>query len=273
VDSVSTPSRPLEGRTIVVTRPARQAAGLTELLSRSGARVIEAPTIEIEPPESWVPVDAALDELATFAWVAFTSVNGVTMLEQRLPARGITWREVGARRVAAIGPATARALEERGVRVDLVPGDFRAEALASALIECATRGDRVLLPRAARTRDVLVVELRRAGLDVVEVAAYRTRTVGDGAGTLRAALAEGRVDAVTLTSSSTARGFARLFTADERARWLGGVTIASIGPITAATAAEQGLLTGVMPTEYTIPALARALDDHFGAGPKARRSA
>ena len=101
------------------------------------------------------------------------------------------------------------------------------------------------------------------GADVTEVAAYRTRPPDAVSGALRAALAAGEVDAVTFTSSSTARNFARLFTEDERRAWFAGVTVASIGPITAATAAEHGFATTVMPSDYTIPALARVLARHF----------
>jgi len=138
--------------------------------------------------------------------------------------------------------------------------------------------DRVLLPRAKDTRDILVVELRRLGVSVTEVPAYQTRRVEDGVVRLREALASGNVDAVTFTSSSTARNFAEQFSEDERSAWRGKTAIASIGPITAATAAEYGLATDVMPTEYTIPALARALADYFSrtrrnAGPRSRRSA
>jgi uroporphyrinogen III methyltransferase / synthase len=258
-------ARPLDGRTIVVTRAATQAARFVELLEAAGARVLQAPTIVIEAPESWAPLDAALDAIDTFTWVVFTSVNGVAMVDRRLAVRGLAWTALGAVRVAAIGPATADALGEHGVRVDVVPGEYRAEALAARLRSVVGSGDRVLLARAARTRDVLPRDLKRFGADVVEVPAYRTRRAEDGAARLRQALANGVVDAVTFTSSSTARNFAELFGEDERARLLRGVTVASIGPVTAATAAEYGLITEVMPAEYTIRALARALVDHFGA--------
>jgi uroporphyrinogen III methyltransferase/synthase len=259
---VSVP-RPLAGRTIVVTRAAEQAGTFTALLEREGARVIEAPTIAIEPPESWEPLDAALADPARFTWVAFTSVNGVAMVDGRLRALGRGWSSFGGVRAAAIGPATAAALGVRGVVAEVVPGEYRAEGLIERLNGRVGPGDRVLLPRAAETRDVLVSELRRLGAEVTEVAAYRTRALTDVPDALRAALAAGEVDAVTFTSSSTARNFARLFTEAERRAWFAGVTVASIGPITAATAAEHGLATTVMPSDYTIPALARALADHF----------
>lgn len=261
-------ARPLEGRTIVVTRAAAQARRFTELLQAAGARVVEAPTIVVGPPASWEALDAALDALASFTWVIFTSVNGVAMVDRRLAARGLAWSALAGRRVAAIGPATADALGEHGVRADVVPREYRAEGLVERLHGRAGAGDRILLPRAAQTRDVLVAGLRALGADVVEVPAYATRRVEGVAGPLREALAAGAIDAVTFTSSSTARNFAELFTDEERRAWRGSFVVASIGPITAATAAEYGLTTTVMPREYTIPALARALADYFARAPR-----
>jgi len=266
--------RPLEGRTIVVTRARAQAQRFAQLLEAAGARVLQAPTIVIEPPASWELLDTALAALDSFTWVVFTSVNGVAMVDRRLTARGLAWAAIGRKRVAAIGPATAEALAEHGVRVELVPAEFRAEALVEGLRRVVGPGDRVLLPRAKETRDVLVVELRRLGVAVTEVPAYQTRRVEEGVVRLREALASGSVDAVTFTSSSTARNFAEQFSDDERSAWRGRIAVASIGPITAATAAEYGLSTDVMPSEYTIPALARALADYFSRAPKSagRRS-
>jgi uroporphyrinogen III methyltransferase / synthase len=269
--------RPLEGRTIVVTRARAQAQRFAQLLEAAGARVLQAPTIVIEPPASWELLDAALGALDSFTWIVFTSVNGVAMVDRRLSARGLAWAAIARKRVAAIGPATAEALAEHGLRVELVPTEYRAEALVEALRRVVGPADRVLLPRAKETRDVLVVELRRLGVTVTEVPAYQTRRIEDGVARLRDALASGSVDAVTFTSSSTARNFAEQFSDDERSAWRGRIAVASIGPITAATAAEYGLSTDVMPSEYTIPALARALADYFArtprsAGRRSRRS-
>ena len=270
--------QPLKGRTIVVTRARAQAQRFVQLLEAAGARVLQAPTIVIEPPASWEPLDTALAALDSFTWLIFTSVNGVAMVDRRLVARGIPWAAIARKRVAAIGPATADALAEHGVRVEAVPAEYRAEGLVERLRAVVGPADRVLLPRAKDTRDILVVELRRLGVSVTEVPAYQTRRVEDGVVRLREALASGNVDAVTFTSSSTARNFAEQFSEDERSAWRGKTAVASIGPITAATAAEYGLATDVMPTEYTIPALARALADYFSrtrrnAGPRSRRSA
>ena len=263
-----TESRPLQGRTIVITRAAAQAPKFVELLEAEGARVLAAPSIAIEAPPSWEPLDTALDAIDSFTWIVFTSVNGVSMVDRRLTARRHGWAGVMRRRVAAIGPATAEALAEHGVRADVVPGEYRAEGLVARLRAELKPGERVLLPRAAQARDVLVQELRRAGAEVVEVPVYVTRKVERDAGRLRDALAARTVHAVTFTSSSTARNFAEMFSDDERRALLSGVTVASIGPITAATAAEYGLSTDVMPAEYTIPALTRALVDYFRAIPR-----
>jgi len=261
-------ARPLAGRTIVVTRAAAQAQRFTELLEAAGARVIEAPAIVIGPPASWEPLDAALAVLESYTWVVFTSTNGVLMVDRRLAALGLGWAAMAGRRVAAIGPATADALREHDVRVDVVPAEYRAEGLVARLRALLSASDRVLLPRAAQTRDVLVTELRALGVQVTEVAAYATRKAESGSTRLAESLANGAVDAVTFTSSSTARNFAEAFTEEERRAWRGRVAVASIGPITASTAAEYGLTTDIMPGEYTIPALARAITDYFARIPR-----
>ncbi|PYM21088.1 MAG: hypothetical protein DMD81_00405 [Candidatus Rokuibacteriota bacterium] len=264
--------RPLAGRTVLVTRPSAQASSLTRLLDAAGARVLEIPTIVIEPPESWEPLDQALDRLGDFTWVIFTSVNGVGMVARRLEERGGSWSTIGGKSVAGIGPATAAALDAHGVAVTVVPAEYRAEGLIARLRGKIGGNDRVLLPRAAETRDLLVRELSRLAAEVVEVPVYRTLRAPDAGRRLREALGSGTVDVVTFTSSSTVRGVLDLLPEEERARWLGGVTIASIGPITAATVAHYGLTTHVMPHEYTIPALAKAIAEHF-ARPGGRTAA
>jgi uroporphyrinogen III methyltransferase/synthase len=262
-----TRTRPLEGRTIVVTRASAQAQRFASLLSAAGASVLETPTIAIEAPASWAPLDAALDAAASFRWLIFTSVNGVIMVDRRLGMRRLPWSGFARARVAAIGPATAEALAEHGLRVEIVPREYRAEGLVERLRGEVVPGDRVLLPRAAQTRDLLVKDLTRLGAAVIEVAAYTTRRVGTSGAALRHALSAGAVDVVTFTSSSTARNFAELFTEDERRAWFPALTVASIGPITAGTAAEYGLTTRIMPGEYTIPALARAIEDYCARVP------
>ena len=257
------PVQPLAGRVILVTRAREQAGHFTELLEHAGARVLVTPTIVIEPPDSWAPLDAALARAREYRWAIFTSVNGVSMVRRRLEQLGRGSEALGTCRIAAIGPATAEALRAWGVPAEVVPGEYVAEALAGHLRPLIRPRDRVLLPRAAETRDVLVRELAAMGADVDEVAAYRTRAATEGAAELRDALQRHEVDVVTFTSSSTVRNFAALWSPGELGPLMAGVTVACIGPITRRSAAALGLTTEIMPHEYTIPALARAIIAHF----------
>jgi uroporphyrinogen III methyltransferase / synthase len=277
------PTRPLAGRRILVTRPRAQAPALVERLEAAGASVLAVPTIAIEPPESWVPLDRALDRLGDYRWAVFTSANGVLMVRQRLAERGVSPTALSGLRIAAIGPATAEALRACGLGPDVVPEEYIAEGLAARLRALIRAGDRVLLPRAAETRDVLVRELGAMGARVEEVAAYRTGPAA-GASELRAALAEGGVDMVTFTSSSAVRYFAALFPSGELRPTMAGVAVACIGPVTAEAAVGLGLRPTVIADEYTIPALARAIIRYYGpeggsrpirdaAGPEAHKSA
>ena len=256
-------TRPLAGRVIAVTRAAEQAGALTALLEAAGARVLLVPTIEIGPPDSWAPLDAALADAAEYRWVIFTSANGVEMVRRRLAGAGHGAEVLAKTRTAAIGPATAAALREWGLSVDVVPGEYVAEALAERLRPLIRPGDRVLLPRAAETRDLLVRELAAMGARVDEVPAYRTRPAAPAAARLREAILTRSLDVVTFTSSSTVRNCAALFDPGELARLLAGVHVACIGPVTRATAAEFGLEVDIVPGAYTIPALAGAIAAYF----------
>lgn len=256
-------AKPLAGRLVVVTRPRAQAQAFTALLEEAGATVLLVPTIVIEPPVSWEPLDRALDRIADYGWAVFTSVNGVEMTRRRLAERGREMGVLRGRRLAAIGPATAGALRDLGLEPEVVPEEYVAEGLAESLRGLIGPGERVLLARAADTRDVLVRELEAAGAQVDEVPAYRTRPAHEDAEELRRALAAGRVDVVTFTSSSTVRHFAGLFPSGDLPRLLSGVAIACIGPVTRATAGELGLEARIVPREYTIPALAHAICQHY----------
>lgn len=259
----SVEAKPLAGKRVVVTRAREQAAGLIRLLEEAGAEVLEVPTIRIEPPESWEPLDRAIGELEAFRWVVFTSVNGVEMFRARLEAGGRDHMALSNARIAAIGPATAEALRRWGREPEIVPTEYRAEGLVERLRAEIKPGERILIPRAAEARELLVEGLTALGARVTEVPAYRTRPVGDGADRLKHALRSRSIHAITFTSSSTVRNFASLFSPEEREALLRDVVIAAIGPITARTAAAYGLTARVMPDAYTIPGLARALADYF----------
>jgi uroporphyrinogen III methyltransferase / synthase len=255
--------RPLFGRCVVVTRAREQASDFKGLLQQCGAHCIEFPTIAIEPPASWEPLDQAVRQLSSYQWVIFTSVNGVLHFMRRLQAAGLDVRELKGVRLAAIGPKTAEALERCGLRLDLVPGEYRAEAVLKGLGPSAVQGQRVLLPRAVEARDLLPDTLRQWGARVDVVPAYQTVLPGHQSAEVLEALRQGQVHCVTFTSSSTVSNFFRMFQQDDLLKALQGVAIACIGPVTAQTAEKYGLKIDILPEDYTIPALVDAIQDYF----------
>jgi len=257
---------PLAGKRILITRAREQASAFAAVLEAAGAEVVEFPTISIVPPESWAPLDAAIGRLREYQWVIFTSSNGVRSFRDRLQHAGRDVRDLHGITICAIGPATAAALATLGIRADLVPAEFKAEALLEAIraVPGGTdiRGARVLLARAAEARELLPDELTRRGAQVDVVAAYRTVRSIPEAEPVRAMLRDRNLHAVTFTSSSTVKHFLELVGEDAR-DLLRGVVVASIGPITAEAAARRGIVSDIVPENYTIPALAEALIRHF----------
>lgn len=243
----------LEGKRVLVTRPRAQAADLCALLEAHGAQPIVLPAIEIVPGED-AGLDTAIAALDAYAWVIFTSVNGVSAFFERLQRAGRDASAFAPVRVAAIGPATAQALEMRGVAVQFIPDEYVAERILDGLGE--VRGLRILLPRADIARKALADELAARGALVDEIAAYRTVAAAPDA----AGLAELRrgVDVITFTSSSTVRSFAA-----QIGRELGDALVACIGPITARTAREEGLRVDLVAETYTMEGLVKAVERHF----------
>ncbi|HEX9035617.1 MAG TPA: uroporphyrinogen-III synthase [Ktedonobacterales bacterium] len=261
--SETTIQAPLAGKRIAITRPPEQAAALAERLEALGAQTVPLATIAIAPIEDTAPLDAAIAGLSDYDWLVFTSVNGVAAFAARLAATGRGWDARGRARVAAIGPATARALEARGVGVDLTPDEYIAEGILDGLGNVA--GQRLLLARADIARRALADGLRLRGAVVDEVAAYRTVIQPVSPDAIHQALDGEPVDAITFTSSSTARGLLAGLAAlgrDPRAA-LRGVALAAIGPVTAATLREAGLEPALVAEEYTVPGLVVALVDYF----------
>ena len=256
-------TRPLFGRTIVVTRARAQASDLVERLNDLGANCLEYPTIEVVPPQDNAPLEAAIHDLAAYDWLIFTSVNGVHYFFERLFALGKDVRALHRVRTAVIGPATAEALRRQGLRSDILPASYRAEAVIEAFADQDVAGRRILLPRAAEARPILPQELRRMGADVDEIAAYRTRPVAAGADRLEDDLEAGRVDLVTFTSSSTVQNFYDMLPAGRREALIRELRTASIGPITTATAEKLGFTVSVTADEYTIPGLCDAVQAYF----------
>jgi uroporphyrinogen III methyltransferase/synthase len=257
--------RPLFGRRIVVTRAREQASRFMTMLSEMGADCVEFPTIEIVPPASWDDMDAAVRDIKDFKWIVTTSVNGVGYFLQRLFAAGKDARDLKGILVAAIGPKTAEAWHRAGIKADLVPEEYVAEAVIESFGKYGLSGSAVLIPRAEEAREILPDELARMGAKVRVVTAYRTVRPTREVEGIRELLQGGLVDMVTFTSSSTVRNFLGMFS-EEKAdlmEWMKRVSVACIGPITAKTAQSAGLKVDLVPESYTIEAFSSAIREHF----------
>jgi uroporphyrinogen III methyltransferase/synthase len=242
-------ARPLFGRSIVVTRAREQASELRARLEELGAEVVELPSIVVEP------IDFVAPDCAKYAWVVFTSANGVAHFWDRgIVAGGLDARAFAGARIAAIGPGTADALAAIGITADLVPERFVAESLLGAFPPPATAGARVLLPRAETARDVLPAGLAERGYEVDVLPVYRTVAAAPDEGDLARARA-GAVDAVTFTSSSTVNNFVDAVGAFEGEQPL----VVSIGPITSQTARDRGLRVDAEAQPHTIDGLVDAI--------------
>jgi uroporphyrinogen-III synthase/uroporphyrinogen III methyltransferase/synthase len=252
----------LTGKRVVVTQAVHQAPELRDLLRRTGAEPLLYPCIAIEPPADPAELDASLlaAVAGSYDWLVVTSANTALVLGQRLAALGVPDGALARLAVAAVGPATADAVRVNlGVAVSLVPDEHVAEGLAAALLAVLAPGQRVLLPQADLARPVLARELAAGGLAVTSVVAYRT-TVGSGGVQLAACLANKEVDAILLTSASTARNLVlRLQAEGGDLPLLNGVCIACIGPVTAAAAREAGLAVGVVAATQSLEGLVDAL--------------
>jgi uroporphyrinogen III methyltransferase / synthase len=255
--------RPLWGKTVLVTRSREQASRLVEVLTAAGARCLEVPTIEIMPPADFAPLDAALQYLPRYDWIIFTSANGVSAFMDRLFNMGLDVRALGRVKIAVIGPATADALKKYGLAADVLPKTFQAEGLLEVLTPRLLGGTRILLARAEQARDVLPEGLTEAGAKVDVVPVYRAlpplSVPDEAAGVLK----DGRVDVLTFTSSATVHNFAGLVGKDRFQTLAAEATVASIGPITTATLQEYNITPAIEPAEFTIPALAAAINEYF----------
>jgi uroporphyrinogen III methyltransferase/synthase len=250
--------RPLFGQTIVITRTRHQASELREKLAELGANVLEAPTIEIHPPDDWEPIDYAIRSIDEFDWLILTSVNGVTGLRERLDALGLDARHLAGVKIAAIGDATAAALLDIGLRADLVPTQFVAESLAADLIARESmQHKRVLMLRADIARPALREKLEEAGATVEDLSIYVTKPAASLPAEVVEAITEGKVDWVTFTSSSTARNFIDLLGSHRDA--LGKLKLASIGPITTQTLRELSLTRTGEAKTFNIDGLVQAI--------------
>jgi uroporphyrinogen-III synthase len=268
-------AKQLSGVRVLVGRARHQASALSAGLRDLGAEVVEIPFIEIRKPRSYKALDGALKNLSDYDWLILTSVNGVDAVRERMRQLRIRGKALRHLKVAAIGPATRQAIEGLGVKVEVVPREYVAESVVASLRR-KVKGKRVLLARAKVARDVIPRELRKVGARVDVVEAYETVIPRTSRQRLRAALqsAKSRPDVITFTSSSTVRNFVALLdksrgragrvlttSSSIRAckRYLKGIRLASIGPVTSSTLREFSLSVDIEAAEYTIPGLTKAI--------------
>lgn len=251
--------QPLTGWRVLNTRAKAQSAALSNLLRERGADVIEIPTIEINPPDSYQPLDTALKKITEYDWLILTSVNGVDAVFSRLKKLKITVDTLKHLQIAAIGPATKKAIERQGLAVAVTPSKYIAEAVVDAL-RGKTEGKRFLLARAKVARDVLPKQLSKTAAQVDVVEAYETK-VPTAAKTKIQKLfadADNRPDVVTFTSSSTAANFLQLLDKKHHNR-LREIWLASIGPVTSKTLRDAGFPPTVEAREYNMNGLVMAI--------------
>ncbi len=260
--------RPLFGKRVLVTRPREQAVDLVDRLEAMGAEAIEAPMIRILPAEDYGPLDEACARAAEFDWIIFSSATAVDAFVARLLAGPQDLRALKGVKLCVVGPATAERLARHGLKVDLTPSEYRAEAVLRAIAEMTdVEGLTVLLPHADIGRELIADELRKQGAEVTEVVAYRTVAVEperEGEPDIYRMLLERRIDVVTFTSPSAVRSVVRVLGAEPAADLLRTTVVACIGPVTAETAAQYNIESTVVPSTSTIPALVDAIVEYFG---------
>jgi len=262
-------NRPLAGTRILVGRARHQAGSLSASLRSLGATVIEIPFIEIRKPQSYRPLDDALKNIRNYDWLILTSANGVEAMWERVRKLRIARQALKHLQIAAIGPATKKAIVKHGLKVKMVPEEYVAESVVKGLRD-KVNGKRVVLIRAKVARDVIPEELRAAGAQVDVVEAYETVAPEKSRTRLRALMksAGRRPHIVTFTSSSTARNFAELLTnfkagspsaGSTKAGSISQVQFASIGPVTSATLRELQMPVAIEAREFTMGGLIRAI--------------
>ena len=249
--------RPLFGKRILVTRARSQASKLTAKLENLGAEVLEAPAISmVDPVDNYAALDKAIDHVADYHWLIFTSANGVERFFARLFKSGKDARALGYAKIAAIGSATAEKLKQYGLVADVIPQEYRAEGVVEALKGKLPPHAKILIPRAEEAREVLPDTLREMGAEVEVAPAYRTVCGQVDGEALTAELKEGNIDMVTFTSSSTVKNLVNIIGSAEV---LKDVKTACIGPVTADTAKSLGIEPDIIAKEYTIDGLVEAI--------------
>jgi len=252
-------AKPLSNLRILVGRARHQASALAVGLEARGAKVLSIPFIEIRPPKSHKRLDTALKNLRQYDWLILTSINGVEALHSQMTKLRINQKDRQHLRIAAIGPATRKAIEAHGLKVHIVPKEYVAESVVKSLRN-KVKGKRVLLARAKVARDVIPRELRKLGAKVDVVEAYETVVPAKSKTKLRAVMSDPkrRPHVITFTSSSTVKNFLALIGKGNRGI-LKQIQLASIGPITSATLRENRLHPHIQAENFTIPGLIKTI--------------
>ena len=253
-------TRPLFGKRVLVTRARSQASRLAAGLIELGAVVIECPVIKSTSLEDTTELDDALANLNRYEWVAFASPNGVKQSFDRINRLGLDSRAFANCKIAAVGPATVKALEEQGIIADLTPETFTAEGLVDAFQSVYEAPKSAVVFKSDIGRETIPKGLRQLGADVTEVAAYRTVLAEDSESTARAAFQKG-IDVVTFTSSSTVKNLRCLLDAD--VTQINKSVVVCMGPVTASTAESFGIEVDIIPKEQSIPGILAAIHEYF----------
>ena len=253
--------KPMFGHRILVTR--EHIEGF-EPLEELGAEIIEFPTIEIVPPESYAELDESIDKIGTYDWLIFTSRNGVKYFFKRFFEKDRDIRDLKGKKICAIGTKTAEEIKKYGIKTDLIPDEFRAEGLIKLVQEFegskvkGLKGMRFLLPRAEVAREVFPEKVRELGGEIDVPVAYRTTKPESRGKRLRRFLKEGRISIATFTSAATFNNFREIMGKDAD-EVLKRVAIAVIGPVTAKAVENAGLKVDIMPKEATIEAMVKEI--------------
>jgi len=250
--------KPLSGKRVMITRPGRQAKGMTNLIESLGGEPWEFPTIEIAPPSDFSPVDNAIERIEEYSWLVFTSINGVTAFFERMIHLRKDIRRLKDIHISAIGTKTEAELKKMGLFCAYVPEEYTSEALVDGLKRELKQGDRILIPRAETAPDVFG-NLRDAGLEVDEVPAYRTVPGSGNIHLARKLLEDGKIHILTFTSASTVTNFVDMIGTDDLGELLQGVVVSCIGPVTARTAKDLGLPVQVVADKHTIEGMVNSI--------------
>lgn len=255
--------KPLFGKRVLVTRTKEQAFEMSEMINELGGEAVEFPVIKTIPPINSDVFNQAVNQLEIFDWIIFSSANGVNYFFVKLKEQGIDIRRMGKARIVAVGPKTAKLLQDKYLNVEALPQKYVAEGILAFLEEQGKPGQRVLFPRADIARDLIPERLRENGLEVTAVDAYETVFAAENSEEIIKLLKEKSLDVITFTSSSTVKNFLQALKGENIEKLLEGVILASIGPVTTETATKLGLEVKITAKQFTVPSLIDGIVDYY----------